>query len=220
MSDMRRVAGVSGILFVAVALVCFFITGAPPAIDDPDSEILNWLADQRTLILISQWGTLLSLLPALPFFGYLITQLRKSEGSEATLTTAALLAVGLALALGDVVAVVFGAGGFYAKHGLTEANARLIWDISAIGIAAQLSAVGIFGILSGWLILAKGAFASWVGWLGVLAGVLGIAGSACLASDGAFAATAPLAVLPGFGGFMLYSLVIAVLFLRPESGAK
>ena len=219
MNDIRRVAGVSGVVFVVVLLVCFLATGTPPAIDDPDSDILNFFEDHRSAIIWSQWGTFVSLLPALPFFGYFITQLRKSEGENLTLTMASLAALVVALGLVDVVAVLFGGGGFYAKHGLDESQARLVWDISALGFAAQLSAIGIFGVLSGWCIVAKGAFAAWVGWLWIIAGALGIAGSASLASDGAFSPAAPLAVLPGMGGFMVYSLVLAVLFLRPAKAA-
>ncbi|MBI5949408.1 MAG: DUF4386 family protein [Chloroflexi bacterium] len=215
MNDIRRVAGVSGIIFVVVLVGCFLATGTPPAIDDPDSDILKYLEDKRTAILWSQWGTFVSLLPALPFFGYFITQLRKAEGENLTLTMASVVALAVALGLVDVVAMLFGGAGFYAKHGLDESQARLIWDIAALGLAAQISALGIFGVISGWCIVAKRAFAAWVGWLGIAAGVLGIAGAACLASDGAFAPTAPLAVLPGIGGFALYSLVLAVLFLRP-----
>lgn len=216
MSDIRKLAGIAGIAFVVIAIVAFVLPGAPPKIEDPNSEILTYLEDNRAAILVAQWLTFVSVLPAVLFFGYLITRLRTAEGDPPARTIATLATVITVGVLADAVAALFATGAFEAKHGLGEENARLLWDVSALATNAQLSALGGFGLFSGWIIVAKGGLPRWSGWIGLAAGVLGLLGSACLAADGAFAPFAPLAVFPGFAGFLIYSLALSIAFLREK----
>ena len=215
MSDVRRLAGISGILFVVVTVVAFLMPGPPPKIDEANSEILKYLEDGRTAILVSQWLTFISAIPAALLFGYFVTLLRKAEGEPGALTVAALLLLAITAVIASIIAGVFAAAGYEAKHGLDEDGARLLWDVLAVGINGQMAAMGGFQLISGWIILSKGGLPTWSGWIGVVAGAIGIAGSAMMASDGALAPAGDFTVFP-FLAFLIFSLALSILFLRSE----
>ena len=214
-NDTRRLAGIAGLAFIVIVVVTFILPGAPPAIDDPDSRILDFFADKRSRILWTGWLSFLAILPAVFFFGAFVTTLRQSEGDQPIRATATLIAFTIVGAFAVLIAALFAVGAFEAGHGLDDKTARLYYDLLAVSTNGQFIPLGAFGLFSGWCIVAKGAFPAWCGWLGILAGVLAVLDSAFLASDGAFALASPLGVIPGFAGFLLYTLALSVLMLRP-----
>ena len=215
MSDIRRIAGIAGILFIVLTIASFLLPGAPPQMNDSNSEILKYLEDGRTSILVGQWLLFVGIVPGVIFYGYFVSQLREAEGAPGPLSIAALASILVALIMGEVVAAAFGGGAYGATHGLTEDSARLLWNLLAVGISAQVSALGAFGLTSGWVIVAKGGLPKWLGWIGVISGVIGVAASPMLAWDGAFTPTSGLSVLP-FLALTIYVVAVSVMFLRSE----
>ncbi len=67
MSDMRKFAGLAGIATVVVLVVSFLLPGEPLMIDDPDADILAFFVDNRGRILLAQWLTFVSVIPAILF---------------------------------------------------------------------------------------------------------------------------------------------------------
>lgn len=79
----------SGVIGAALFLVGSFLPGLPPAPDASAAEVVSFLVDHRSLILLGTAITLLSV----PFFGVFVGSIRSAmadrQGSGATLTTAA-----------------------------------------------------------------------------------------------------------------------------------
>ncbi len=99
------------------------------------------------------------------------------------------------------------------------ASARIVRGFSGICLllesAPRFRHLGAFGLISGWIVVAKGGFPKWVGWIGVVSGVVGLAASPMLAYEGAFTPTSGLSVLP-FLALTIYVVAVSVMFLRSE----
>ena len=215
MNDMRKLAGIAGIVFIVILIATLILPGTPPAIDDSDSDLVNFFTDNRSGILLAQWLGFIATVPALFFFSYFLVVLRQSEGDQPVRTLTALIGIAATAGMAIVIAAILATGAFEAGHGLEEKMARIYYDLASIATNGQFAALGTYLLFSGWLIVSKRAFPVWCGWIGIVGGVLAVLSSACLASDGALAPAAPLAVFPAIAAFVVYTLALSVLMLRP-----
>ena len=213
MNDMRKLAGIAGIVFIAILIATLILPGTPPAIDDSDSDLVNFFTDNRSAILLAQWLGFIVTVPALFFFSYFLVVLRQSEGDQPVRTLTALIGIAATAGIAIVVAA------FEADHGLEEKMARIYYDLASIATNGQFVALGTYSLFSGWLIVSKRAFPVWCGWIGIGGGVLAVLSSACLAASGALAPAAPLAVFPAVAVFVVYTLALSVLMLRPAKSS-
>ena len=219
MNDMRKLAGIAGIVFIAILIATLILPGTPPAIDDSDSDLVNFFTDNRSAILLAQWLGFIVTVPALFFFSYFLVVLRQSEGDQPVRTLTALIGIAATAGIAIVVAAILATGAFEADHGLEEKMARIYYDLASIATNGQFVALGTYSLFSGWLIVSKRAFPVWCGWIGIGGGVLAVLSSACLASSGALAPAAPLAVFPAVAVFVVYTLALSVLMLRPAKNS-
>jgi uncharacterized protein DUF4386 len=187
-----RWGGFAGLAFVVLALLGRFLPGNPPTVDDSQSTITSWLADNRTSILTASlcWAAAAGLVIwfASAFAEAMRERYERTDVHLALLAGSVLVGGAIFVNAALTAATAFGISGRDA--GLT----MMMYQVTAvmttmIGFAATLPlAAAGFGVLRTRLM------PNWLGYLGLLAAVVTFIGAfGVFADSGAFVA----------GGFLM-----------------
>jgi hypothetical protein len=194
-------APLTGVLFVALAVAAFIISGETPGTDDSPQKILNFYLDNDNSQLWAGAFLAWSTVPFMFFLGVLRSTLRAAEGPIArlspvafgggiVLTIGALSFAGFTFTLGDI-----------ADDGLTPQAAQTLNALNsdfffpvAAGLATLLLATGISSLVSR-------ALPAWLAWPALVIGVV------ALTPGGFF----------GFLAFLLWTVVTSIVLWRARS---
>jgi hypothetical protein len=168
--DWERVGAVSGIIFVVVVIASFFTPETPDA-DDPTSEIVSSIADDRSAHLLSVYLGGLGSLLFLVFVGALWSRLRAAEADRGPSILVALGGVGTAVII-LVANGVFMALIEAADESREPAAVRALFELDEvlfIGIGWTVAAFYTGAALSS---LATGSLPRWLGWAAAALSVL------------------------------------------------
>lgn len=208
----RRMAGVSGLVFVALMVGSFIAYGTPPSWDAPASEIAQYVADADGYLLAGGLAALGSLGFGVFIAGFVIPLMASDREHREGY---GLVVFGSALVTGAAVGVAVAA---LATLGLRleeldGPTTRALWDLSnasySIGILFLVTMAG--GAAAA--ILKRGLMARWFGWLSALVSASGLLAVAGLVSTGSTA----MLVVVGFFAFLIWTLTASILMVR--SGA-
>lgn len=213
--DWDRWAPLTGIVFVALVVVTFFLPAAsPPTLDDPASDVVAWFEEHETALLANGYISGLALVFFVWFLASLYRRLR--DGGEARLGVVA-LGGGLVLATFALVAVSlqqYLAWGLAAD--LDEETVRALWVLWAGGLGWVFPLAIVVGAPA-LAALKSGVFPQWYGAAGVIAALWFLVGGAAYANSGFFSPTGAFQWI-GFLAFLVWVLVASVLMLiRPEA---
>ncbi len=172
-----RLAAATGIVFVVLVLLSFFIQGEPPAIDDPAQEIANRFTEQDAQVRTGAFLVGLALIFFLWFIGTLVATIRRGEDAVARQSVSRLSAITLAGATVDATLIVVGttlsAGlavttgeqvGADAAASLFRAS-QVILNLSAFATVTWMAAASL-GILR------TAILPTWLGWSGLAVAAL------------------------------------------------
>ncbi|HLB62007.1 MAG TPA: hypothetical protein VJN50_04645 [Actinomycetota bacterium] len=231
----ERYAAGAGLVGALIFLVQAFVTGIPPSVQDPASEVVSFYARHRTgvqvqLILASIGGIFL-----LWFFGSLVAHLRRAEGENGRLSTVTLagalaatgpFAVGLlaaallALELGRFPAAAHGMG--TTATGLLRPGAalgvegivRVLADLRWLSYAAAWFAVAPAAAATAVMVMRHNAFPRWFGNASYALFVVAIiTGVGIVVSSGPFAPGAAVSYI-AFVAFLAWLATASVLMMR------
>jgi hypothetical protein len=189
------------VLFVALAIAAFLVSGETPDTNDSPQKILNFYVDNDAEQI---WASALlawAVVPLLFFLGVLRSTLHAAEGAIARLSAVAfaggiLLAVGAASFAGFTFAL-----GDTADDGLTPQAAQALNALNsdfffpvAVGVGTLMLASGIAGITSR-------ALPRWLAWSALVIGIV------ALTPLGFFA----------FLAFLLWTVVTSVMLWRARA---
>jgi hypothetical protein len=217
-SNWERLGAVSGILFFAAVIASFFTPDTPDA-DDPTTEIVSSIADDRTAHLVSAYLTGIAALFFLVFVGALWSRLR---GAEADRGPSILVALG---GLGTALMILVANGVFLAlveaaDEGREPAAVRALFELDEIvfiGIGWTSAAFYAGAALSS---LATGSLPRWLGWIAAaLAVVFVVAFLGVFSRDdegGVLGAIFFIAILVNF----LWILATSIVMLRASPSAE
>jgi ABC-type anion transport system duplicated permease subunit len=169
----KLIAPLTGILFVALAIAAFLVSGETPGTDDSRQEIISFYLDNDSELAIS--GTLLALASvALAFFLASLRQaLRAAAGDEGGLSTVTLLG-GLMIIVG---ASIFAGIAFTLGDAADELPASAILTLNALNSDLFFPlAVGIavFNLGLGLAVLRHGGLPRPLGWAALVLGIAGV----------------------------------------------
>jgi ABC-type anion transport system duplicated permease subunit len=169
----KLIAPLTGILFVALAIAAFLVSGETPGTDDSRQEIISFYLDNDSELAIS--GTLLALASvALAFFLAALRQaLRAAAGDEGGLSTVTLLG-GLMIIVG---ASIFAGIAFTLGDAADELPASAILTLNALNSDLFFPlAVGIavFNLGLGLAVLRHGGLPRPLGWAALVLGIAGV----------------------------------------------
>jgi hypothetical protein len=213
---MQRLAAVSGILFVVLMIVSFFVNdGETPDFNDPVQEWTKFAADHQDDARIGALIFGFAAFEFMWFLGYLRGALGTAELEARGFTRLVHIAyTGGVLGIGGTTLGYF-LGAASLGHADTSPDAlRLANDLSGaawVGVGSVGFAVLL--IASGILIVRTRVFAAWIGWLGMVSGLFFQLQLLILLSedtDNAFGVFFPLALLT----FVIWVVACSVTFLR------
>jgi hypothetical protein len=199
----ERLAPLTGVVFVILAIVGFAVGGEPPDADSPVREIVDHYVDNKDSVTAGAFVVGVGLLFLIFFAGYLRKVLRAAEGPDGMLSAVALvgasiLAVGAAIDLTITIALAEGADDIAPTA--TQAL-QALWDNDFMPIALG---GGVFLLASGISIARHGALPKWLGWLAILLGVLSVT---------------PLGFIGFLGGGIWILIASVILTLRAPAAA-
>jgi hypothetical protein len=167
-------APLTGLLFVALAVAAFIISGETPDTDDSPQKILSFYVDNDSSQLWAGAVLAWAVVPFLFFLGVLRSTLRAAEGAIARLSTVA-FAGGIVLAFGALSFAGFTFTlGDVADDGLTPQAAQALNALNsdfffpvAVGVATLLIATGIAS-------LGSRALPAWLAWAALVIGIVAL----------------------------------------------
>lgn len=210
----EQVAAVTGIAFVAVILVTYFIAPRLPKADATADEILRYFTDNRSQVLAQSFLGAAAVGLLLWFGGSLRSFLMRFEGGTGRLA-------GVAFGGAVASAVVALAGtvlvGTVASRGSGEADALttdLLFDLQNVTFTVVWAPIVVMVAATSFLGLHKGAVPAWLTWYGFALAAAGV-----LAAAGIFDVGGPLGPSGAYGivvffAFALWTLATAVVIFQ------
>jgi hypothetical protein len=168
----ERVAALTGVAFVVVAIIAAIIGGEPPDADSPVQEIIDHYADNKTSIQVGAFVGAAAMVLLVFFGAYLRSVFSAAEGrggilSVLTLVGAAMVAFGFAIDLTITVALT------EAVEDIEPAAVQALqalWDNDFVPIALGIL---VFLIATGLSIVRYGVLPKWLGWVALVLAVIG-----------------------------------------------
>ncbi|MGI8795009.1 MAG: DUF4386 family protein [Acidimicrobiia bacterium] len=200
--NVRRLAPLTGVLFVVLVFVSFIIGGEPPGADDPPREIVEWWADHEGQTI---FGALLASLGAVALVFFAATVRRALRRTEQAMGVLSMAALG-----GGVVA----ATGFATDSALRFTLAESAEDIDPAAVQAlhafwegfffpMVVGIGVLVLATSLAAIRTRVIPVWLAWIGILIFVVSFTPAGFIA----FLASA------------LWILVVSVLLWRQEPAA-
>jgi hypothetical protein len=199
----RLVGPLTGILFVALVIVAFLVSGETPATDDSPREIVDFYLDNDDSQAAGSAVLALGCVALIFFLGTLRRALRAAAGDDGGLSTVVLLG-GVVLAVG---ASIFAGIGFTLGDAADELPPSAILTLNALNSDMFFTvAVGtaVFNLALALAVLRHGGLPRPLGWVALVIGIAGLT---------------PL----GFFSFLATGIVIVwasvALMMKPDTGA-
>jgi len=213
----ERWARASGIAFVVLFVVSFFVYGEAPKVDDSAQKIANFYDDHGGRILAADiiYGCAFVLL--LVFIGAIASTLREAgKGGWGAVTIAAgATFVSIQAVTGAIVAGLVVNIATIGDEGVVKAVNTLLWTPDAI--SAFPLATFIFAATIG---LARvGVGAAWYAWVGAIAGVLVFLHGTNLASSGFWSPNGGYSVIAIVAGLAWASITSVLLYRQAPATA-
>jgi len=215
----RRLGGLVGIVFVALAVVSLFLPGTPPKADEV-SKIATYFSDKRGSILAANYVTCLTFAVFLLFVGSLRSYFAAADQpdlhSASTMVAGGVLAVSMIFAgtavLNGAVFQVASAGDSTLNHALYDV-ANDLFLASGFGFAVFFAGAAVAVRTTGVLPRAMAAAALVIALLSLVGGVGFFAKSGLFAIGGAFGFIVPLAII-------IWVLAASIAMLRATSTTR
>lgn len=207
-----RAGGIAGIAFVVGLVVVGFLAPPPPEANDPAAKYLDYLLDNRSLLMVQASLSIVLAAPLLLFAPSLWSTLASKVQGNRTLATAAAAGLLLGWASGSLLALLFGGLAYLSETTLDANSARNLMVLVNVGYGSAVFFWGMATLASGLVLTSETGWERWLGWSGVLVALISTAVQFTWADSGAFA--------PGFALFvgyllsMVYFLALSVVLVR------
>lgn len=193
-----RLAPLTGVLFAVLAVVAVFANNEEsPKVSAPPIKIVAYFAANRSKIETSSILFALAFLALLLFAGTLRTYLRRTAAAEGL--AALVLAGGILMAVGALTGTGVEYGIAHNLHSLTPQEIHTLNFIGQEVFLPVLAGAFVFGVCSGLAILRGAKLPKWLGWVAIVLGI---------------AALIPPASFPALLGFLIWSVVVAILMYQ------
>jgi hypothetical protein len=209
----EQLAAATGIMFVLLQLASLPVMGSVPALDDPTSEIRDYLVDDGGNVLLAATLLALAAFFFLWFLGSVRALLRVAEGGEGRLSAVAfgggVVTITLAVAaILPTVALAWDDTAARADEGLLHA----VWNLNTLALVPIGTTSGVFTLAVAVVILRTRVLPVWLAWIGVVATVLGVISVFYLVADDP---DTPLGIvnLAGFLSAMLFILLLSIVMV-------
>lgn len=194
-------APLTGVLFVALAIVAGIVAGEPPSAESPVEEIVDHYTDNKDSIVVGSFIGGTAAVSLVFFGGYMRKVLRAAEGEGGVLAAVALVGAAM-MAIGLGIDITIGVAIAEAVDDVDPPavqTLQALWDNDfvpiAIGIMTFLLATGIS-------IVRHRALPAWLGWVAIALAIVGVT---------------PIGWITFFGGAIWILIVSVTLAVRASS---
>lgn len=193
-----RMAPLTGVLFGVLVVVAILTNNSesPEAKAGP-LKVIAYYTKHRSEVQTSAIAFGLAFLALLLFAGALRSYLRRTATAEGL--SSMVLAGGVLMAAGALVGTGVEYGLAHNIHSLGLQEARTLNFLSQELFLPILGGAFVFGVCSGIAILRGAALPNWLGWVAIVLGI---------------AAIIPPASLPSLLGFVIWSIIVAILIYQ------
>ena len=215
----RRLAGISGVVFVVLSAAVVVTAPPLPTLEASGADIVTYYSAHQAGFLVGNYLGALAVVPGFLALVYLAIMIRDAEPGRGSLWILAIAANATALAVAMMIFALLQATAVVAPTA-PASTAKAISDAGNMTFAFFFvpNAAAIAAL--SWGFLSTGTMPAWIGWSGVLVALLQL-----LASLGTVVITGPLAAgglvtVLAFGALLGWLLVIAILLIvRPAKPA-
>jgi len=197
-----RTGGIAGTAFVVLLVVFGFATPPPPMIDDPASEYLEYLQDNRTMLMVQASLCILLSFPLFLFLGPLRDKIASFPLGE-PLAGMAVLAFAAGWAAASAVQMALGGLAFLSDTDLDASLARNLFLLLNTAYTGPIVLFGVTALFSGLPFSRASSNIRFLGWAGILVAVVEVIVSFSWGSSGL--------LVPGQGMFLGYLVLMAYL---------
>jgi hypothetical protein len=165
-----RIGPLSGVAFVAIAIVSFAIGGEPKSADEPVQEVVDWYKDNKDSVQIGALLTGVAMLFLVWWGGNLRRVLRAAEGEGGVLSAVVLIAtaiIGIGFTIDATIAFAIAERVDDIDPTAVQAM-QALWDSDFLPIALGVT---LFLFSTGISIVRHGAFPKWMGWVLIVGGL-------------------------------------------------
>ena len=211
----RRLAGISGVVFVVLSVAILATAPPPPTLTSSAAEIVTYYADHQGGFLLGNYLGALALVPAFVVLVYLAVTIRDAEAGRGSLWVLAITTSATALGVTIVLFALLQAAAVVAPAG-PPSTAKAVSDVANVTFGFFFVPMGAAVGAIAWGFLATRTMPVWIGWSGIVVALLQLVGSL-----GTVVITGPLAAggivtLVAFSALIAWFLVISVILLvRP-----
>jgi hypothetical protein len=199
----QRLAGVCGLVFVAVTAAPLLLAPLPPQSGAPATDVITFYTTHRDALLFGGWLAAVGLVPSFVFLARIVALVHELEDEPAWLWLVALL--GLVGTIAGVIALTFLAAVLpYSAAGAGPQVARVFSDLLGLAFAVYFFPIAAFFVAVGRVITMSGGLPRWLGFTAYLVAAAGMP-----ATLGMFVGWSPLA--PG-GVYSLAAFSLQVLW--------
>ena len=171
-------APLTGVVFIALLIVGFIVTGEPPDANDDVQDIVNFYVDEKDSIEAGVFILALGTVFFIFFANYLRTVFRETSLSATILVGAAIFAVGGGIDGTILIATAEAADDI---EPASVQTLQALWDNDfvpfAIGITVFLVSIGLS-------ILRTGVFPKWLGWVVLVLALVSVTPAGFIAFPG------------------------------------
>lgn len=172
--DMSRLAPLTGLAFLVLAIVTFAVSGEPPdPTEDSAREIVDFYVDNHDSQIVSAILTAIAGTLLVFFGGSLRRVLRDAEGPNGTLSAVAfagLIIIALGLAIDATI-------GFTLAETADDIRPSGVQTLSALwsnDFIPFIMGTQIFLLATGLSVLRHGALPKWIGWIAIVLAVIAV----------------------------------------------
>ncbi len=171
----QRIAGIAGLVFVALMVVNGVLLGDQPVADDGIGAVRSYVSSDESMHKTGIFIGMLILPFAVLFFAGLVARLRESDLAHAegwgTVTLLGAVLMGATAGLGGVLSAT---AVFRGGEGLDDATLRALWDGQLVAFASMGIALTILAVGVAVPVLERGLWPMWFGLLSLVVAVLGV----------------------------------------------
>ena len=211
----RRLAGISGVLFVVLSAAVVVTAPPIPTLEASGADIVTYYSAHQTGFLIGNYLGALAVVPGFLVLVYLATMIRDAEAGRGSLWILVIVTNATALAAAMTVFVLFQTAAVVAPTAQVS-TAKAFSDASNTAFAFSFLPLGAVAGSASWGFLGTGTMPRWLGWSGLVVALLQLVGSlGTVLITGPLAAGGPV-TLVSFSALLAWLLVIAILLIvRP-----
>lgn len=211
----QRIAGIAGIVFVALLVVNGVMLGDQPYVNDSIADVRSYVGSDESMHKTGLFIGMLVLPFAVLFFAGLVARLRASDIAHAegwsVVTLLGAVLFGASAGVGDVL---YATTVFRGGEGLDDATLRVLWDGQNIAYASMGIALTALALGVAVPVLERGLWPFWYGLLTLVAAALGVVTLIGVISD-----TSSAWLFIGFITFGVWTLVTGVLMVVTAAAA-